>query len=198
MPSPSPVCCSAFRRLFRLVPPPASCLRADDTGRKLGSPYRRLSLRVREKRCRRAWEVPLPPHSKLGLEKGLLLTWSAVAESEASLRVQDGDTAFASCWTGRLEQRGGQVSDQRSRRVDSDHTEVTLNAFTAFSPKQRAGTRDQVTPADHRPDPCPDHRLSASLSRSSSRSSSTTIRTTIETKMGTDNDQDKDRDEDKM
>jgi len=26
-----------------------------------------------------------------------MLTWSAVAESEASLRVQDGDTAFALC-----------------------------------------------------------------------------------------------------
>jgi len=69
---------------------------------KLGALYNRLSLPVREKRCRRAWEGPLPPHSKVGLEKGLLLIWSAVAESEASLRVQDGDTAFASCWTDRL------------------------------------------------------------------------------------------------
>ena len=38
------------------------------------------SLRNGEKRCRRAWEGPLPPHSNLRLEKGLLLIWRAVAE----------------------------------------------------------------------------------------------------------------------
>jgi len=43
---------------------------------------------------------------QIEIQKGLLLIWSAVAESEASLRVQDGDTAFALCWAAGLEKKG--------------------------------------------------------------------------------------------